>query len=508
MSSPFNKSYMKRRREIDASIETETLPSVRTRRGLARFRAWLEMLVLCPLLLVACTVGPDYVRPTSVETMPAAYKESAGWKVAQPQDSKISARWWALYNDPILDSLVEQVAISNLTVASAEARFRQARALVRAAKAGYFPLITAGASATRSRKSGNLGSGNGEGPTESNFQLPLDATWELDVWGRIRRGVEASQATARASASDLAAITLSTQAELASDYLQLRVQDAQKELLDATTTAYRKSLELIQKRHAAGVTAKLDVLQAETQLKSAEAQAIDLGVQRAQLEHAIALLIGKPPAAFSLSPTSLTSTIPSIPAGLPSELLERRPDIASSERMMAAANAQIGIAKAAYFPTISLSASAGLEASSLDALFGWPSRFWSIGPAAAATLFDGGLRKAQSDQAWAAYDATVAVYRETVLTAFQEVEDNLAALRILEEEARIQDQTVRAAQRVVSLSTDQYRAGTVAYLNVIIAQSTALTNDRLALGIFGRRLTASVLLFKALGGGWVPAKTN
>ena len=334
---------------------------------------------------------------------------------------------------------------------------------------------------------------------------PLDLTWELDLWGKIRRGVEASQASAQASAADLAAVTLSTQAELASDYFQLRVLDAQKQLLDATTTVYRKSLELTNSRYAAGVAANSDVLQAETQLKSTEAQTIDLGVQRAQLEHAIALLIGKPPAAFSLPLTASATAIPIIPTtGLPSELLERRPDIASSERSMAAANAQIGVAKAAYFPTISLSASAGLEASSLASLFAWPSRFWSVGPAMAATLFDGGLRKAQADQAWAAYDATVAAYRETVLTAFQGVEDNLAALRILEEEARVQALTVQAAQKVVNITTKQYQAGTVAYLNVIVAQSTALTNEGTALGILGRRLTASVLLVKALGGGWTP----
>ncbi|MBA4416914.1 MAG: RND transporter [Syntrophus sp. (in: bacteria)] len=467
------------------------------------------MLVLCPLLLAACMVGPDYVRPAPVKTMPTAYKELEVWKVAQPRDSEIPEQWWELYNDPILNSLVEQVAISNLTIASAEARFRQARALVMAARAGYFPLLSAGASATRSYTPGNPDAGNSGGSTSSGFQLLLDVTWELDLWGRIRRGVKASQANAQASAADLVAITLSTQAELVSDYFQLRVLDAQKQLLDNTTTIYRKSLELTKKRYAAGVTTKPDVLQAETQLKSAEAQTIDLGVQRAQLEHAIALLIGKPPAAFSLPSTSSATMIPLIPTtGLPSELLERRPDIASSERMMAAANARIGIAKAAYFPTISLSAAAGLGSSSLASWFLWPGRFWSVGPAAAATLFDGGLRRSQSDQAWAAYDATVASYRATVLTAFREVEDNLAALRILEEEARVQDQTVQAAQQVANISMSQYQAGTVSYLNVIVAQSTALANERTALGLLGRRLIASVLLVKALGGGWISEKQN
>ena len=461
------------------------------------------LLIFCPLL-AACTVGPDYVRPTSVETMPTAYKELEGWKVAQPRDGNIPERWWELYNDPALNSLEEQVAISNLTIAAAEALFRQARALVQAARAGYFPSVSAGASATRSRSSANLGNGKGGGETLSDFQLPLDLTWELDLWGRIRRGVEASQANAQASAADLAAVTLSTQAELASDYFQLRILDAQKQLLDATLATYRKSLELTNNRYVAGVVARSDVLQAETQLKTTEAQLIDLDVQRAQLEHAIALLIGKPPAAFSLPAAPVTTEFPQIPTGLPAELLERRPDIASSERKMAAANAQIGIAKAAYFPTVRLSGAAGFEASSLASWFSWPSRFWSVGPAVAETLFDGGLRKAQSDQARAAYDATVASYRETVLTGFQEVEDNLAALRILEEESRAQDQAVQAAQQVVSITTNQYQAGTVAYLNVLVAQSTALANERTALGLLGRKLTASVLLVKALGGGWIP----
>jgi NodT family efflux transporter outer membrane factor (OMF) lipoprotein len=462
------------------------------------------ILVFLPLFLSACTVGPDYVRPTPVETMPASFKEMKGWKVAEPQDGTITERWWELYNDPVLNSLVEQVAISNLNIASAEAQFRQARALVHGARAGYFPSLSAGASANRSHKSG----GNSGGGTSSNFQLPLDASWELDLWGRIRRGVEASQADAQASAADLAAITLIAQAELAGDYLQLRIQDAQKQLLDDTTTLYRTSLDLILRRYEAGIAAKADVLQAEAQLRSTEAQAIDLGVQRAALEHAIALLIGKPPAVFSLSPASLVTSIPYIPTGMPSELLERRPDIASSERRMAAANAQIGVARAAYFPTVTLSAAAGLEAASLASLFTWPSRFWAVGTAASAALFDGGLRKARSELATAAYDATVAEYRMTVLTAFQEVEDNLAALRILEEESQVQGQAVQAAEQVVGITSNQYQAGTVAYLSVLVAQTTALANKRTALALVGRRLSASVLLIKASGGGWIPVEPH
>ncbi|MDD2580409.1 MAG: efflux transporter outer membrane subunit, partial [Desulfuromonadaceae bacterium] len=434
--------------------------------------------------------------------MPATFKEQAGWKVAQPGDARMGERWWELYRDPVLNSLEREVAISNLNVAAAEARFRQARAVVQSARSGYYPTLSVGAAAVRSQTSGNLGAGKGGGTTASNFQLPLDLTWELDLWGRIRRGVEASQADAQASEADLAAATLSAQAALGGNYFQLRVLDSQKQLLDATTAVYRKSLEMTNNRYAAGVAARSDVLQAEVQLRSTEAQAIDLGVQRAQLEHAIALLIGRPPADFSLPATALPAVVPSIPVSLPAELLERRPDIASSERSMAAANARIGVAMAAYYPSIQLSATGGLSSSTLATLFAWPSRFWSIGPSASVTLFDGGLRSAQSDQARAVYDATVAAYRETVLTAFQGVEDNLAALRILEEEIQVQDQAVRAAQQVVTITTNQYQAGTVAYLNVLVAQTTALANERTALGLVGQRLAASVLLVKALGGGW------
>lgn len=466
------------------------------------------ILVLFSLLPAACTVGPDYLRPNPVETMPTTFKEMEGWKVAQPNAGIISERWWKIYHDPVLNSLEEQVAISNLNVAAAEAQFRQARALVQAAKAGSFPSLSVGASATRSQSSSNSGTGISGGTTVSNLQLPVDLTWEVDLWGRIRRAVEASEANAQASAADLAAATLSAQAALAGDYFQLRVVDAQKQLLDATTAIYRKSLNMTNNRYAAGVAARSDVLQAETQLKSTEAQGIDLGIQRAQLEHAIALLVGKPSAAFSLPSTVLSPTVPFIPPGIPSELLERRPDITSSERKVAAANAQVGIALAAYYPTIQLSAAGGFSSSSLATWFSWPSRFWSVGPAASVTLFDGGLRDALSEQAKAAYDATVAAYRETVLTAFQGVEDNLAALRILEEETEVQTQAVRASQQVVTITTNQYQAGTVAYLNVIAAQSTALANERTALGLVGQRLAASVLLVKALGGGWIPEKSR
>ena len=455
-------------------------------------------LVIILMVSGGCTVGPDYVKPEISEITPETYKELAGWKLAQPQIAASNQNWWEIYQDPLLNRLVEQVSISNLTVAVAEARFRQARALVQSARSGRYPSLGGGAAATRTRVSENPGPGG----TFSTLQLPLDFSWELDLWGRVRRNVEASQANAQASAADLAAVRLSAQAGLADAYFQLRVLDAQKDLLEATTDVYRKALEITKSRYTAGVITRVDVLQAETQLKSTEAQTIDLGVQRARLEHAIALLIGKPPAAFSLAPKSLTTTIPEIPAGLPSELLERRPDIAAAERSMASANAQIGVARAAFYPTVQISATAGFSASSLANLLEWPSRFWSIGPLASTPLYDGGLRDAQTEQALAAYDASVASYRETVLKAFQEVEDNLSALRILENEAAVQTQAVDGAQQVVEITNNQYQSGSVPYLNVLIAQSTALANQNTALNILGRRLSASVLLVKALGGDW------
>ena len=453
-------------------------------------------------LLAACAVGPDYVRPTAV--VPASFKEIKGWKVAQPKDDVIKGTWWEVFNDPQLNALEEQVNISNQSVAAAEAQFRQARALVQASRAGYFPTVTVGASATRS---GNQGSGEGvsggsSGGTSSNFLLPLDVSWEPDLWGRIRRTVEASRASAQASAADLESILLSVQAELAQDYFQLRAIDAEKQLLDATVTAYGKSLELTKNRYNGGVASKAEVLQAETLLKTTQAQAIDVGVQRAQLEDAIALLAGKAASEFSVPVAPLTEVPPAIPAGVPAELLERRPDVAAAERRVAAANAQIGVAEAAYFPTVTLSASGGFESSALSTWLTWPSRFWSLGPAISETLFDGGLRQAQTDQARAAYDSTVASYRQTVLTGFKEVEDNLAALRILEEEALVQDDAVKDARQSVIFTTNQYKAGIASYIDVIVTQTIALNNERTAVDILSRRITASVLLIKALGGGW------
>jgi NodT family efflux transporter outer membrane factor (OMF) lipoprotein len=456
-------------------------------------------------LLGACTVGPNYVKP--VMDTPAAFKEAQGWKAAQPRDQELRGNWWESFNDPLLNGMMEEVSLSNQNLAQASAQFRQARALVQAARAGYWPSVSANASVTRSQSPAGFSSQSGtflqttRAPT-TNYSLSLDATWELDVWGRVRRTVESDVAGAQASAGDLDALRLSIRAELAQDYFQLRALDTQKKLFDDTIVAYQRSLTLTQNQYAAGVAAKVDVIQAQTQLKTTQAQALDLGVQRAQLEHAIALLLGKPASSYALATATLAALPPPLPAGIPSSLLERRPDIAAAERRMAAANAQIGVAEAAYYPSLSLSASGGFQSSSFANWLTAPSRFWSLGPQLAQTLFDGGLRRAQTAQAIAAYDANVAAYRQTVLTGFKEVEDNIAALRILEEEAAIQEEAVQNARQSVALTTNQYKAGLVSYLNVVTVQATALGNERTAVDVLNRRLAASVLLVKALGGGW------
>jgi NodT family efflux transporter outer membrane factor (OMF) lipoprotein len=453
------------------------------------------------MLLGACTVGPDYVRP-SVD-VPSGYKEADGWKVAEPRDQSLRGAWWERFGDPRLSGLEAQVDISSQSVAAADAQLRQARALVQAARAAYFPTVSVGVGLTRARTSATLSDGNiNAGRTTTILQLPIDISWELDLWGRIRRSVESSRAGAAASAADLEAARLSVRAELAQDYFMLEALDADRALLDETVADYERSLQLTRNRYASGVAARADVLRAETQLKTTQAQAIDVGVQRAQLEHAIAVLIGQPASSFTLPAAPLAGAPPDIPVGLPADLLERRPDVAGAERRVAAANAQIGVAVAAYFPTVTLSAGGGLESGSFAQWLTWPSRFWSVGPGISQTVFDGGLRGAQTDQARAAYDGTVAAYRETVLTAFKEVEDNLAALRILQEEAGVQDTAVSDARQVVTVTTNQYRAGTVSYLDVVVAQTTALDNERTAVDLRGRRMVAAVLLIKALGGGW------
>ena len=461
------------------------------------------------MLLSACTVGPDYVKP-SVET-PPAYKEAEGgakWQIAQPKDDVIRGAWWELFNDPQLNALEAQVVISNQNIAVAEAQYRQALALVQAARAGYFPTVGVNGSATRSRTPFTSGGSSGSSRTSSsagavnNFLVSGNASWEPDIWGKVRRTVEANEASAQASAADLASIRLSAQTALAQDYFQLCALDAQKKLFAATVSAYQRFLDLTKNRYAGGVSSKADVLQADTQLKTTQAQAIALGVQRAQLEHAIAMLIGKSASVFSIPETPLSLTPPTIPVSVPSVLLERRPDIAAAERLAAAANAQIGVAEAAYYPNISLTATGGFEGSQLSNWLIWPNRLWSIGAAAAETVFDAGLRSAQTAQARAAYDASVASYRQAVLTGFQEVEDNLAAIRILEEEAMALDEAVMSARQSLQVSINQYKAGTISALNIITVQTIALNDEQTAVGIAGQRMTASVLLISALGGGW------
>ncbi len=470
-------------------------------RGVPLFRVFAAiMLAVVPIFLVACSVGPNYVRPTV--SVSETYKEIDGWKVAQPGDALSRGPWWEMFGDEDLNALAAEVSISNQTVKAAEAQFRQAYALIQAAQAAYFPTIAAGASYTRSQRSANTTSSMMAGIPFSDYLLPVTLSWEFDVWGRIRRTVEAAKAGAEASAADLEGIRLSSQAQLAVAYFQLRILDMQRELLNATVAAYERSLQLTKNQYESGVATRADVLQAETQLKTTKAQAIDTGVQRAQLEHAIAVLTGKMASSFSLPVKKLAFTPPDIPVGFPSELLERRPDIAAAERRAAAANAQIGVALAAYFPRVTLGATGGYESSESSNWLTWPSRLWAVGPAVSETIFDGGLRGALTDQSRAAYDAAVASYRQTVLTGFKEVEDNAAALRILEEESKAQDEAIAAARKSLEFSLNQYEQGTVSYLNVVTAQAAALNAERTGIDILGRRMAASVLLIKALGGGW------
>jgi NodT family efflux transporter outer membrane factor (OMF) lipoprotein len=461
------------------------------------------VLAVCSFLiatLAACTVGPNYVRPTA-EVSPG-YKELDGWKVAQPNDDTLRGPWWEMFNEPDLNALESQVDVSNQTIAVAEAAYRQAVALVQQARSAYFPTVTVGFSLANSSSSTTVRNQSNGRTNNTQYTLPVNVSWEIDVFGRIRRQVESASASAQASAADLATAQLAIQTELAQDYFQLRALDAQKKLLDENVVDFQKSLELTQNQYAAGIVSRADVLQAQTQLQSTQAQAIDVEVQRAQFEHAIAVLVGQPPAEITVADMALAGQPPAIPVGLPSELLERRPDIASAERLIAAANAQIGVAEAAYYPTVTLSSVGGFNTTNSSKLFSLPSRFWAVGPTVTQTVFDGGLRAGQTAQARAVYDANVATYRQAVLTGFQQVEDNIAALRILESEAQVQDEAVKAAQQTVAVFTNQYKAGIVNYLAVIVAQTAALTNERAAITIMGNRFTAAVLLIKALGGGW------
>jgi len=452
--------------------------------------------------LTACTLGPDYVKPTA--TTAATYKEldGTGWKPAQPADTLTRGAWWSVYADPSLDLLEQQVASENQNVQAAEARFRAARATVAQYRSSFFPVVSANGAYSRARSSENVLHKSTAGLTLNDYLVQADASWEPDLWGRVSRSVEGAKAEAQASAADVQAALLSMQAEFATDYFELRGLDQERQLLDDTIEAYKQALDLTQHRYTGGIATDADVAQAQTQLKTTQAQALDLGVQRAQLEHAIAILIGQSPSTFSLPVAPLTAVPIVAAAGVPSALLERRPDIAAAERRVADMNAQIGVATAAFFPNLILSVTGGLEATNYSQWLLAPSRLWSLGPALAGTLLDFGGRASVKEQAHAHYDESVAQYRQMVLSAFGQVEDNLAALRVLEQEATAQDDAVAAAQRALAVVSNRYKNGAITYLDVVVAQTTALTNERNAVSIARRRMAASVALIKALGGGW------
>jgi len=475
-------------------------------------RAPVFGLVAAAIGMGACTVGPKYSRPPVFVAPPdqglppAEYKESNGWKQAQPADASLHEDWWRIFGNPELNGLEGELDLSNQSVRAAEARFRQARAAVAANRANLYPVVSTGPGVTTNLASRNSPTGGPAHGEYSNLVLPFDLSYELDAWGRIRRSIAAARQEAQATAADLATIRLSLHAEMAIDYFELRSLDAQRQLLDRTLVAYQKALDLNQNRFAGGLASGAEVAQARTQLETTRAQSIEVGVERAQFEHAIAVLAGRTPESLSLPPAPLESTPPVSPTGLPSELLERRPDIAAAERRVAQANEQIGIARAAFFPTLLITAAGGYQSGSLISWFNWPSRFWALGPNALETLFDAGRRRAASDAATAGYDATVANYRESVLEAFGQVEDSLAALRILEQESAAQRDAVEAARRSLQLSMNRYTGGLVTYLEVVTAQSTTLANERVEVDLLRRRMDACVLLIKALGGGWDVSK--
>ncbi|HEX7935664.1 MAG TPA: efflux transporter outer membrane subunit [Paraburkholderia sp.] len=475
-------------------------------------RAMALAVALCVAgLVAACAVGPDYQRPAA--EIPASYKEAApGWKVAQPADREDRGAWWTIYQDPQLNALEDKLNAANQTIAQYAAAYRQARALVGEARAAYFPTVGLSAGATRSGNGSSSSKASTSGTTRSgvsnSFNLQLDASWEPDLWGSVGRSVNAQKAGQQSAAADLANARLSAQATLAQTYFSLRALDSSQKLLDETVAAYQRSLQLTQNQYAAGVAARSDVIQAQTQLQSAQASAIENGVQRAQDEHAIAVLVGEPASTFAIAPMPLAATPPAVPAQMPSALLERRPDIASAERKAAAANEQIGVAIAAFFPSLTLSATGGFESSVFSQLLTAPSRFWTLGPQLAATLFDAGLRRAKTEAARAAYDQDVATYRQTVLAAFQDVEDNLASQRILEQEIVVQQQAVESARQALAIVTNEYKAGTVGYVNVLTAQTTAFTAEQKLQNIAGQRMVSSVGLVKALGGGWDVGQMN
>jgi NodT family efflux transporter outer membrane factor (OMF) lipoprotein len=472
-------------------------------------KSLLRILGVCgaSALAASCAVGPDYHRPP-VDTA-ATFKEAGDWKPSEPNDAMSRGPWWNIFNDEALNQLEAQIDISNQNVKAAEAAFEQAQALVSQARAGFWPTIAASLSAQRGQSGVPAATSNGVSLPSSSlsgarttYGAGVSGSWDLDIWGQIRRTVESDRASAESSSAALAAARLSAQGALATDYFELRAQDQLEKLLDDTVEAETLSLKITQSRYKFGVAARADVVSAETQLLSSQAQQVNAKIQRAILEHAIAVLVGKQPAEFSLQASSMRTDVPTVPPGVPSTLLERRPDVAEAERKMAAANAQIGVATAAYFPSLTLSGSDEYSSNSFSRLIRNSNRVWAVGPELAETLFDGGVRRAQVRQARAAYEGTVDNYRQTVLAGFQQVEDDIVTLRVLEQEAVIEDATVKAAREAEALTLNQYKAGTVPYSSVITAQTTRLSAEQTALSVLSSRLQASVGLIEALGGGW------
>jgi NodT family efflux transporter outer membrane factor (OMF) lipoprotein len=480
-----------------------------------RLKAAIYPAIAAAVLLTGCRVGPKYhTPPATAQAPPISYKESPtqfkdtdGWKVAEPQDAMLHGKWWEIYNDPELNALEDQVNINNQNIKLYFQNLMVARAIIREARSQLFPTASIGPAYTRSRSSANLKNSTGTGGTNAGSQsslisMPLDVSWEPDLWGRIRNTIDEARFQAQISAADLENERLSEQANLAVFFFELRGQDAMQSLYNATIEADKKALDLARARYETGVDDQISVVEAQNTLQSAESQSINLGVARAQYEHAIAVLIGVNPSSFSVPVKPLDARPPTIPIGVPSQLLERRPDIASSERAMAVANAQIGIADAAFYPSLVLSASGGFNSSTLGHLFDWPSRFWSIGPSISATVLDVGLRSAGAQQYTATYNASVASYRETVLTAFQQIEDYLASVRILSQQILKQQQAVDSAQRFVDLETERYRTGIDPYVNVVTAQTTLLNDQRTLATLRTQAMTSSIQLIQALGGGW------
>ena len=469
------------------------------------------LLATCVLVLTGCTVGPKYTRPAVPaapafsEQPPESFTGSAGWKQAQPADSTLRSDWWQLFGSPDLNDLEAQVNVSNQDLKAAEARFREARSLIQLNRSGLFPTISTGPSVTTNHLSANSPLGAHVGDF-GQYTLPVDVNYELDAWGRVRRSIAAAREETQASAGDLETLRLSLHAELAIDYFELRSLDAQKQLLDETLVAYQKALDLTQNRFNGGLSSRSEVAQSRTQLETTRTQDIAVSVARATFEHAIAILAGRTPETLTLPPSPLHITPPVIPVGVPSQLLERRPDIAAAERRAAEANEQIGIARASFFPTLLLTATGGFEGSNPVNWLSWPSRLWAVGPSVAQTIFDAGRRRAVSESAAASYDESVAHYRQAVLVAFQQVEDNLATLRVLEQQAQAERVAVEAAQQWLELALNRYKGGLVTYLEVITAQSAALQNQSAEVDILRRRMDATVLLIKALGGGWDASK--